>query len=481
MAQQQSNQKQRMLPHNIESEQSVLGCVLIDQTAAMNVLSGLKKDDFYEEPHKIIFDSMYTIYSQNSPVDFVTLIAELEKRNMLDSIGGVEYITTLTNIVPTSSNYNHYLSIVKENSVLRKLIMASNDIINESFSGVDQKTALSFAEKSILDISAEEDRSALMHIKGGVFQVMDKFQAIQKDKNAVKGIETGLYALDKMTNGLQNSDLILIAARPGVGKTSLGLNICTHAAIEGKKRVALFSLEMPKVQLAQRALCGVAMVSMEKALRSELSINEWKALWGASEKLEKSTIFIDDSSLNTPMDILSKCRRMKAEHGLDLIMIDYLQLMNAGGKNKDNRQQEISEISRSLKMVAKELDVPVLLLSQLSRAVEGRRDHRPVLSDLRESGAIEQDADIVIFIYRADTYNDVEGDKGTAELIISKHRNGPLGFVRTKFVPELTAFLNLSRDSEAHSLEKNAPAPEPDLQKIKTDVEISGDDLDDIL
>ncbi len=480
--QQNNTPKQRILPHNIESEQCVLGCVLIDQNAAMNILSELKKEDFYEEPHKIIFDCMYTIYSQNSPVDFVTLIVELEKRNMLDSVGGAEYITVLTNIVPSSSNYKSYQDIVKENSVLRKLIMASNEIINTSFSGVDQKEALSFAEKSILDISANEDRSTLAHIKGGVYEVMDKFQAIQKDKSAVMGVKTGLFGLDKLTNGLQKSDLILIAARPAVGKTSLALNICLHAAVEEKKKVAVFSLEMPRAQLAQRALCSVAMVSMEKALRSELNINEWKALWGASEKLEKSVVMIDDSSLNKPIDILSKCRRMKAEYGLDLIMIDYLQLMNNGGRAKDNRQQEISEISRSLKMVAKELDVPILLLSQLSRAVEGRRDHRPVLSDLRESGAIEQDADIVMFIYRADTYNDVEGEKGTAEIIIAKHRNGPLGVVHTRFIPELTAFVNSAKDSEAYSLEKSAPPKEmDDLRPVDTDIEIGGDDLNDIM
>ena len=480
MAVQQSGSKQRMLPHNIESEQCVLGCILIDQNAAMNILSELKKDDFYEEPHKIIFDSMYTIYCSNTPVDFVTLIAELEKRNMLDSVGGVEYITTLTNIVPSSSNYKHYQDIVKENSVLRKLITASNEIINTSFSGVNQKDALAFAEKSILDISANEDRSTLTHIKNGVYEVMDKLQEAQKNKGVVKGIETGLYALDKITNGLQKSDLILVAARPAVGKTSLALNICTHAAVYGKKKVAIFSLEMPKSQLALRALCGVAMVSMSKATKGELSVNELKALWAASEKLENSVMMIDDSSLNTPMDILSKCRRMKAEYGLDLIMIDYLQLMSSGGRAKDNRQQEISEMSRSLKILAKELDVPVILLSQLSRAVESRKDHIPILSDLRESGAIEQDADIVMFIHRPDTYNDLQGPKDTAQIILAKHRNGAVGTVECKFIPELTAFVNLSKDSEAKSLEDAAP-PEPKSLEPMGEIELEGDDLSDIL
>ncbi len=469
--------EQRILPHSAEAEQSVLGCVLIDQNAAVNIVSDLKKIDFYTEAHRIIFECMQTVYFANLPIDFITLIDELEKKNMLDSVGGAEYITTLTNAVPSSSNYQHYIDIVKRGSILRQLISASNEIIQKSFSGIEKEDALAFAEKIILDISNKEDVSSLTHIKESVHNIIDKFQTIQKDKTSLRGLPTGIYGLDKITNGLQKSDLILIAARPSCGKSSLALNIANYAAIEGKRKVAVFSLEMPKTQLAQRSLCSIAMVSMEKALKGELDINEWKALWAANEKIEKSTMMIDDSSLNTPSHILSKCRRMKAESGLDLVVIDYLQLMSAGGRAKENRQQEISEMSRSLKIVAKELDVPVILLSQLSRAVEMRKDHRPILSDLRESGAIEQDADIVIFIYRSDLYNDVEGEKGIAELIIAKHRNGPLGVVKTKWLGEYTTFANLTKDSDALSLEKTAPKEKGGLQPLTEDV---SDDLSDV-
>lgn len=469
--------EQRILPHSAEAEQSVLGCVLIDQNAAVNIVSDLKKIDFYTEAHRIIFECMQTVYFANLPIDFITLIDELEKKNMLDSVGGAEYITTLTNAVPSSSNYQHYIDIVKRGSILRQLISASNEIIQKSFSGIEKEDALAFAEKIILDISNKEDVSSLTHIKESVHNIIDKFQTIQKDKTSLRGLPTGIYGLDKITNGLQKSDLILIAARPSCGKSSLALNIANYAAIEGKRKVAVFSLEMPKTQLAQRSLCSIAMVSMEKALKGELDINEWKALWAANEKIEKSTMMIDDSSLNTPSHILSKCRRMNAESGLDLVVIDYLQLMSAGGRAKENRQQEISEMSRSLKIVAKELDVPVILLSQLSRAVEMRKDHRPILSDLRESGAIEQDADIVIFIYRSDLYNDVEGEKGIAELIIAKHRNGPLGVVKTKWLGEYTTFANLTKDSDALSLEKTAPKEKGGLQPLTEDV---SDDLSDV-
>lgn len=457
----QGKMKERVMPHSIEAEQSVLGCVLIDSDASMNILSELHADDFYAEAHKIIFNSMFNVYKNNTPVDFITLTDQLEKENMVDSVGGMDYITTLTNIVPSASNYQHYIDIVKRNSILRKLIFASNNIINFAYDGAEKDDAISFAEKNIFDISQKEDRTNLTHIKESITEVMDKFAIIQKDKDSLKGLSTGLYGLDKLTNGLQKSDLILIAARPGCGKTSLAMNIVNYAAIHGKKKCAIFSLEMPKVQLAQRSLCSVAFVDMEKATKGELNVEEWKALWAANEKLSKANIYVDDSSLNTPTDILSKCRRLKAEQGLDLIMIDYLQLMNAAGKHNDgNRQQEISEISRSLKIVARELNVPVIVLSQLSRAVEARKDHRPVLSDLRESGAIEQDADIVIFIYRGDMYNDApefEKNNNIAEIIIAKHRNGPLGTVKVKWLANITTFMNLERDADSQSLNLTEP------------------------
>ena len=452
------------MPHSIEGEQSVLGCVLIDVDAGFNILSALNESDFYVEAHKIIFNAMYEIYKKNSPVDLITLSDELEKNDLLESVGGLEYITTLTNIVPSASNFRHYIDIVKRDSVLRKLINAGNDIVNNAYAGTPKDEAIAFAERSIFDIGREEERSSLTHLHDSLDEVMEKFEVIQKDKGSLRGISTGIYGLDKLLNGLQKSDLILVAARPGCGKTSLAMNIVNYAAIHGGKHCAIFSLEMPKAQLAQRSLCSVAYVEMEKALKGELDVKEWKALWSAKEKLSKAHIYADDSSLNTPMDILSKCRKLKREHGLDLIMIDYLQLMNSGSKSVESRQNEVSNMSRSLKIAAKELDVPIILLSQLSRSVEQRSDHRPQLSDLRESGAIEQDADIVIFIYRADMYNDApEGEKGQdiAEIIVAKHRNGPQGTVKVKWIGKTTTFANLEKDANAQSLEEQEPQAPP--------------------
>ena len=480
----------RMMPHSIQGEQSVLSCIIIDKTASIEILTDLKDDDFYVEAHKIIFDCMFSIYRSNMPVDFVTLTDELERRNLLDSVGGIDYLTTLTNFVPSASNFSYYVEIVRRDSILRKLITASNKIAEFVYESPTKDEAISFAEKNIFDISQTQDRSSLTHIKEAAVEVMNKFETIQKDRTSLKGLPTGFYGLDKITNGLQKSDLILVAARPGFGKTSLAMNIVNNAALNAGAKVAIFSLEMPKVQLAQRSLCSVAYVSMEKALKGDLSIDEWQALWAANDKLSKAHIYVDDSSLNTAVEILSKCRRLKAEHGLDLIMIDYLQLMNASGKAKDNRQQEISEISRSLKILAKELNVPVIVLSQLSRAVESRKDHRPVLSDLRESGAIEQDADIVMFIHRSDMYNDMEEkypnqNSGTAgvisEIIIAKHRNGALGSVPVKWIGEYTTFTNTAKDANSQSLDNMAPNPKPTKKEPLPDiVPLDESDITDI-
>ena len=478
----------RMMSHSVEGEQSVLGCALIDDDAAANIVSDLKADDFYVEAHKIIFDAMFNIVVNRNPVDLITLTDELSKKDMLDSVGGMDYITSLTNIVPSASNYEHYVEIVKRDSVLRKLIGASKDIINKAYEGMDKNEAITFAESNIFTIAETEERSNLTPIKEDLDGVIEKFEIIQKDRNSLRGIATGLYGLDKITNGLQNSDLILIAARPGCGKTSLAMNIVNYAAIQGKKKVAVFSLEMPKKQLAMRSLCSVAYVSMTKANKGELGVKEWQALWGAKEKLANADIYVDDSSLNKPMDILHKCEKLKREKGLDLIMIDYLQLMASDRKSRDaNRQAEISEITRSLKIAARELDVPIILLSQLSRAPEQRKgDHKPQLSDLRESGAIEQDADIVLFIYRPDLYNDVpdtEKQGNLATIIVAKHRNGPIGEILVKWLPDTTTFVNLGKDADKMSLENSAPAPEsrdvpmPDDKDV---VPFEESDIDDI-
>ena len=450
--------KERILPHSIESEQSVLGCVFMDEEATISIIGDLNADDFYVEAHRIIFDCMKKIYSRNTPIDFVTLIDELERINMLESIGGIDYITTLTNIVPSSSNFEHYIEIIKRNSVLRQLIAASNDIIKYSFESPEKEDAIAYAEKNIFEIGQNEERSSLTLIKENMPEVMEKYENIQKNPEGVRGIPTGIFKLDKMMKGLQNSDLIILAARPACGKTSFAMNIVNHAAVYNKSKVAVFRLEMSKTQLAQRSLFSVAKVDMEKANQGKLDVKEWNALWAANSKLNEADIYVDDSSLTNPTDILGKCRRLKRERGLDLVMIDYLQLMSTG-KNKD-RQQEVSEISRSLKIMAKELDVPVIVLSQLSRGTESRKDHRPMLSDLRESGAIEQDADIVWFIHRPEMYSDAteeEKTNGIAEIIVAKHRNGPIGTVPVKWLPQITTFMNLDKDANEMSMEATAP------------------------
>lgn len=476
----------RTMPHNIEAEQAVLGCNLIDVDVAINVMTKLRTSDFYSEAHKTIFEAMQNVYISNNPIDFVTLTDELERMGSMESVGGIDYITTLTNIVPSAANYMHYVDIVKRDSILRELIKASQNIIDKCYENEDKTEVLGFAEKCIFDIAQKEELSSLTAMSEPVSNVIEKLDQIARDKGALRGVPTGFRDLDRLTNGLQNSDLILIAARPGVGKTSFAMNIVNHAALEEGKVCAIFSLEMPKEQLAQRSMFSISGVNMAKGLKGELNKEEFKAVWAAGKKLSESKIFIDDSSASTPVDILSKCRRLKREHGLDLIMIDYLQLMNGMSKNKDgNRQLEISELTRNLKIAARELNVPIILLSQLSRAVESRKDHRPMLSDLRESGAIEQDADIVMFLYNPEKYNDVvsEDGPGICELIIAKHRNGALDTIKLRWIGENTTFKDVGQgigtNNTKSNISENIPAPEPPPENFDKQ-EISTDDIDNI-
>ena len=454
----------RTIPHNIEAEQSVLGCVLLDDNVTLQIMDKLKVEDFYTEAHKTIFEAMQRIYGESKPIDYITLTDELERAGLLESVGGIDYITTLTNVLPSASNYKHYCDIVKRDSILRKIIRSSQDIIEKAYESQDDDV-LGFAEKAIFDISEQEDFSSLTPITDTLGPVLNKFEEIAKNGGNNKGITTGFLTLDKITNGLQRGDLILLAARPSVGKTSLAMNLVNNAALLGKSKCAVFSLEMPKEQIVQRTLCSVSGVSMEKALSGKLTQSDWKALWEGNKKLGEAKIYVDDSSMNTQVEILSKCRRLKREQGgLDLVMIDYLQLMNSAKKGKDvNRQQEISDITRNLKIAAKELQVPIILLSQLSRDIEKREGHKPVLSDLRESGAIEQDADIVMFIHNPAKYADTEDSDGpnVCELIIAKHRNGALGTIKIKWIPEITTFVDIGVDSEVKSLENMAPPPPP--------------------
>ncbi len=456
----------RTIPHNLEAEQSVLGCVLYDNDTAADILAELKPEDFYSESHKFIFEAMQTVFNRNTPVDFVTLTDELESNGTLASVGGMPYLTTVSTGVPSAANFRHYMDIVKRDSVMRKLIHASNDIIEMAHSNVSREDIIGFSEKAVFDISAQSDTSQLTPIRDSVGTVIEKFDRAQSNEGDSKGLTTGLAGLDNALNGLHRTDLILIAARPAMGKTSLAMNIVENAATLAGATCAVFSLEMSKEQIAQRMLCSLAEVPMSQALRGQLKDDKaWARLWKTSAELEKSKIFIDDSTLITPAEMLSKCRRLKARYGLDLVMVDYIQLMTGGGR-AESRQQEISAISRSLKILAKEVDVPVIALSQLSRAVESRASQRPQLSDLRESGAIEQDADIVMFIHRPDKVPEneqkvVSGEipKNVAELIIAKHRNGALENIPLRFRDEYTKFVNMNKvaDSIAEAYSGSIP------------------------
>ncbi len=447
------------MPYNRDAEMALLGCLLIDNEIAAELVEKLTEDDFYQESHKYILKAMKRVFNDRKPVDLVTVSDELEKEGSLEKAGGIVYLTDLTGITPSAANYKSYYEIIARDSINRKLIRASRKIIETSMKGVDEKTSLSFAEKSIYDISKQNERSALLGMTEDdiIGEVLHKFENLQSDPNSYKGVPTGFKHLDRMTNGLQSGALIVLAARPGMGKTSLAMNIVEHAALRSKKTCAVFSLEMPRNEIVQRLICSYANVSMKNALSGQLSQKEWKKLMLAGDQLKKSKIFIDDSSRVTPAEILSKCRRLKTTAGgVDLIMIDYIQLMSSGDSNlagAENRQQEVASITRDLKIMAKELGVPVIALSQLRRI----QSKEPQLSDLRESGAIEQDADIVMFISRPEalaTKEELDSGKvkkGEAELILAKHRAGEQGRVSLRFIGEYTKFIDWdeqNRDEE---------------------------------
>ncbi len=463
------------MPHSLEAEQALLGCILLDNRIQVEVASSLKEEDFYAESHKIIFNAMNEIIIQNKPVDIVILTEYLEEKGELENAGGIEYIASLADYMPSTANYQSYYDIVKADSMRRKLILGASEIIHNSKNTKDELAALSFAEKVVYDISDTAETSEMKKISAVLPDVMLKLDEIAKDKSSTKGIKTGFKGIDNLLNGLHKSDLIVLAARPAVGKTSFSMNIVENVALQGYT-CAVFSLEMGKEQLVQRMMCSVAGVSMSNVNKGIMNRTEWLKIAKAREILSNAKIYIDDSALTNPQQIMSKCRRLKAKEGLDLVMIDYIQLMNtAGTKKNDNRQQEITEISRYLKILAKELNVPVIALSQLSRAIEQRKG-RPQLSDLRESGAIEQDADIVMFIHRPDK-NATEKElaegtvqKNVAEIIIEKHRNGGTGIVKLYFKGECTKFVDLTEDGEpegeAVQKEDNASYGE-DLSKLE--------------
>lgn len=453
------------MPHSLEAEQALLGCMLMDPVLQVEVSSFIREEDFFAESHKYIFNAMIGLIKNNQPVDLVTLTDKLEKEGWLEQAGGITYISGLTNVLPSAANYKRYLDIVTRDSMLRKLISGASEIIEESRKSTDKIAALAFAEKTVFDISNTADTSTMVKIGSIIPDVMTRFDELSKDKSSYRGIKTQFRGIDNLLNGLHGSDLIVLAARPAVGKTSFAMNIVENVALQGYS-CAVFSLEMGKEQLVQRMMCSVAGVSMEHALKGTMNKMEWLKIAKARELLGGAKIFIDDSAAVTPQELLSKCRRLKRKSGLDLVMVDYIQLMSSGSKRKDdNRQQEITEISRNLKIMAKELNVPVIALSQLSRQVEARKG-RPQLSDLRESGAIEQDADIVMFIHRPDK-NATEKElaegkikKNVAEIIVEKHRNGPQGLVELFFKGECTKFVNLNESGEPEGTKEETSAPQ---------------------
>ncbi|MFH0738387.1 MAG: replicative DNA helicase [Candidatus Omnitrophota bacterium] len=436
---------EKLPPQNQEAEMAVLGSMLIDSEAIAVAAEILGKESFYNDTHRKIFEAMLGLYNANKPVDLVTLTNELKSRGNLNEIGGASFLTVLVNAVPTAANINHYVSIVKEKSVLRTLINNSTRIISmcyESEGNIDE--VVDNAEKFIFEVSDRKAQGSYLHLKEIIKDSIETIDTLYQKKAHVTGIPTGFIDFDIKTAGLQNSDLIIIAGRPSMGKSALALGITEYAGVVEKIPLAVFSLEMSKEQLAQRLLCSHARVDANKVRTGYLASSDWPRLTAAAGKLSETSIYIDDTPAISVMELRAKARRLKAHHDIQLIILDYLQLMR-GSISIENRQQEISEISRSLKALARELHIPIVAISQLSRAVESRTDHRPQLSDLRESGAIEQDADLVVLILREEYYNPTPGNEGIAEVIIAKQRNGPVGSFKLTFIKEYTRFENISR------------------------------------
>lgn len=437
---------EKIPPHNLEAEQAVLGAMMIDKEAIYAAMENLVPEDFYKEAHQIIYSVLQTLEAKGEPVDMIVLTEELRRQNNLERIGGIGYIATLANTVPTAANIRHYAGIVEEKAILRKLIRYSTQIASRCYEDQeDTMELLDNAEKMILEIASNRNSDGLVSIKTVLSHTLEKIEQMSNNKGNVTGVPSYFADLDRMTSGWQPSDLIILAARPAMGKTTFGLNIAYNAAARGKLPVAVFSLEMSREQLVQRLISAEAMIDQHKLRTGRLQDEEWLRLTKAAQPLSTAQIYIDDTPAISVLELRAKARRLKAEKGLALIVIDYLQLMQVNNRKNDNRQQEISEISRSLKALARELDVPVLALSQLSRAVEQTHEKRPALSHLRESGALEQDSDLVMFIYREDYYNPESEKPGIAEIILAKHRNGPTGSVELGFIKEFTKFVSLDK------------------------------------
>ena len=441
-------QLEKMPPQNLEAEQAVLGSMLIEEHAIADAIEILDSTCFYTDAHRKIFDCILKLYSFNKAVDIVTLIEELKKTDDLERIGGATYVTNLTTVVPTAANIKHYGQIVKEKSILRNLISTATNIISESYdTHGDVERILDKAERMIFEISSKKIDTNFAPIKEIIKDSIETIDMLYQKKAHVTGVATGLTDLDSLTAGLHPSDLIVLAGRPSMGKSALVACIAEHIGIVEKKPLVIFSLEMSKEQLVQRMLCSHARVNAHSVRTGFLSQTDWPRLTNAAGKLSEAPIFIDDTAGLSVLELRAKARRLKSQHDIQLIVVDYLQLMQ-GLPGSENRQQEISEISRSLKALARELNVPLIAVSQLSRAVETRQDRRPQLSDLRESGAIEQDADLVGLLLREEYYNPTEENRGIAELIIAKQRNGPVGTIKLTFIKDYTRFENLTSVGE---------------------------------
>ncbi|AVM68291.1 replicative DNA helicase [Lachnospiraceae bacterium oral taxon 500] len=435
----------RIPPYSLEAEQTVIGSMLMSREAVYTATEYVSEDDFYTPEQRTAFAAIYTLFRENRSIDLITVQDQLNKMGKLEEVGGIEYLTNISLNVPTSAHVKEYARIVQEKSVLRRLIRSANDIAADSFEGKEKlEEILNKAEERIFNIIQNRRTSDLVLIKSLISPALDSIARAYGQHGAVTGLPSGFIDLDHMTAGFQPSDLILVAARPSMGKSSFVLNITQYAAVKEKKSVAFFSLEMSKEQLTSRMISAEAMIDAQKIRNGNLENTDFERLLNGASVLGEARIFIDDTPGISVADLRAKCRKLKLTHGLDLIIIDYLQLMT-GSARSESRQQEISEISRSLKAIAREMQAPVIALSQLSRAVESRADHRPMLSDLRESGAIEQDADVVMFLFREEYYNATPENKGQAEVIIAKQRNGPTGSAKLLWLGEYTRFMNMER------------------------------------
>ena len=433
-------------PHDAEAEQAVLSSMFIDREAVSVAMEVLKGDDFYRPDNRAVFEAALELFAKGEPIDIITVKNRLEEKGIFEQVGGIGYISQIASSVGSSVNIRNYAKIVKDKAVLRTLIKTTGEITQQCYDGTESiNHILDNAEQGIFNIMEGRSSSGIFHIKDVAVSAFERIEDIYKNKGKLTGVPSGFADFDAKTAGLQPSDLILLAARPSMGKTAFALNIAQNAAIRANVPVAIFSLEMSKEQLVNRMLCSEAMIDAQKLRTGELNEDDWPKLIQAIGPLSQADIYIDDTPGVSPMDIRAKCRKLKLEKGVGLILIDYLQLMSSDSKT-DSRQQEISEISRSLKAIAREMNAPVVALSQLSRACESRTDHRPMLSDLRESGAIEQDADVVAFLYRDEYYFPDTEKKNQAELIIAKQRNGPTGTVDLMWLGQYTKFANMMKN-----------------------------------